>query len=360
MIKKIFLSTMIVMLAVIPRALGTTIKDNTTLQVKPNNPNIAYIGRFTPDSRYGWPGSVIKFRFQGTTVGATFKLTHRQKSSIQVIINGKPGKILKITPKQQFYLIADDLSVGSHTVELWKREEGYLSEIKFLALYLNRGAKLLPVKRQTRRILIVGDSITCGFGNEATTPKEGNNADNENSYLAYGPVAARTLNSEIMLIAWSGRGVYRNNSLKNDTINTMPQLFDRTLPLRSKPIWDHQKYVPQLIVINLGTNDLSRGKGGIKQELAEKDFAAAYNKFLAKLNKLYPQAKFILAFGPMRQQPASQWLQNIAAKRDNAIYLEFPRLKGKEYFGAYGHPSVKMDRIMAKHLVKQAKQLMNW
>ena len=329
-------------------------------RIKPTAKKIAYIGRFSDDFRCGWPGSTIKFRFSGTAVGGAFELTHRKKSSIQVIVDGRATKVLHLTPKQQFYMLADKLPAGDHIVELWKQEEGYLSEIKFLGLYLEPKARLLSVKRYKRRILIIGDSITCGFGNMATKQGDGNNADTENSYLAYGPVAARQLNSEIVIIARSGRGIYRNNSLKNDTINTMPQLFARTLPLRTKPRWNHQNYIPQLIIINLGTNDLSRGKGGVKPELAEKDFTTAYNKFLARLNKLYPQAKVILAFGPMRQQPVSQWLQNIAAKGDNAIYLEFPRLKGKEHFGAYGHPSVKMDRIMAAHLAKQAKQLMNW
>ena len=108
-------------------------------------------------------------------------------------------------------------------------------------------------------LLFVGDSITCGYGNEISTMKpdafhyttQGSNAN-----LAWGAVAARQLDAEYVAVAVSGRGVYRNYS--GAAGDLLPVIYDKTLPDdATAPAWDIARYTPDVVVVNLGTNDFS-------------------------------------------------------------------------------------------------------
>jgi lysophospholipase L1-like esterase len=329
------------------------------LQVKPDNSKLFYSGRFSNDFRFGWSGSAVSFAFKGQSARAVLKLMWGRKVALQVVVDGKPTKVIFVTSRQTHYPLVTSLPDGIHHLQIWQRTEGGFGELKFMGLELNSGATLLKVKPPERRLLFIGDSITCGYGNEAKTKPEGNTVENENSYLAYGALTARALNSDIMTICWSGKGVYRNCSLNNDKIDTLPQLFDRTLPGNKQLVWNHKNYRPQLIVINLGTNDAAQS-GNKKAPLDEKLFLTTYETFIKYLQQLYPKAKIIIAIGPMQLKPLSEWLQQFASTRKNIYYLEFLGKVGEEYIAGHWHPSVKMHKIMAEQLTTKIKKIMNW
>jgi len=206
----------------------------------------------------------------------------------------------------------------------------------------------------------VGDSITCGYGNEAERPGQGNNRTNENGYLAYGPIAGRALGAETTLVCWSGKGMYRNRDAKNDRKDTIPELFDRTLPQDGDTTWDHASWVPDVIVINLGTNDLHRGRKKAKPELTEEMFLGAYGTFVDRLREWYPEATVIAAVGPMVHKPFTGWLSDFAAGREGVEYLHFEGRKGMEWVGGHWHPSVKMHRLMGTTLAAKIGELTGW
>lgn len=56
-----------------------------------------------------------------------------------------------------------------------------------------------------RRILVIGDSFSAGFGNIAGANCS-RSADDENALLAFPALAARALGAELQLLAWSGAG----------------------------------------------------------------------------------------------------------------------------------------------------------
>ena len=57
------------------------------------------------------------------------------------------------------------------------------------------------------------------------------------------------------------------------------------------------RFQPQLICINLGTNDFSTGGPDVDK------FVAAYRQFAAGLLKQYPTSKLVLLQGPMNNSP---------------------------------------------------------
>ena len=330
--------------------------------VQPDNPDIVKMGRFSKDHQFGWTAAGFRFKMNATDVDAVLKLTASRAGAVQVVVDGKPTEVIQLKRDQTVYPLARDLPAGEHTIEVWKRTEGFLGQVQLVELKLNAGAKLLPLKAHDRKILVIGDSISCGYGNEAKEMKEGNTPENENGYMAYGPLAARELNAEVMMVCWSGKGVYRDRSEKNDQATTIPKIFDRALPLSDKAVWDHSRYVPDVIVINLGTNDLFRGKQKQKPELTKEMYLGAYRDFIKQLEALYPKAKIIAAFGPMAQRPITEWLPELAKedKKVSVLIWTYPEKDRQSYIGGHWHPSVKMNELMGRELAAKIREVMGW
>jgi len=329
-----------------------------------SRPPPRYIGRFdTKDAagpRCAWSGSSIVARFEGTALNAKLK---GNKDLVQVIVDGKPTLALTLTKEQTVYRVANELGDGTHTVELFKRTEAMVGTIEFLGFELQAGKKLLdPPARAPHRIELIGDSITCGYGNE-DDKKENHFAPlTENNYMAYGAVAARDLQAEYMCIAWSGRKMWPDN--------TIPEIYGRTLPGDAQSRWEFSAWDPQVIVINLGTNDFGKGNPD------EKGWTDGYKAFVKTLRVRYPAAAIYCAVGSMMSDswpPEKKALSTIRgyltrmidelskAGDKNIRYLEFaPQDINANGVGADWHPNVKTNRIMADTLVAAVKKDLGW
>src|SRR5207247_2274360 len=106
--------------------------------------------------------------------------------------------------------------------------------------------------------------------------------------VAYGAVAARGVNAELITVAWSARGMYRN--FAGDMTDTLPVLYASTLGDSARN-WDHSSWIPDAVVINLGSNDFQQGDPG-------QPFVATYTAFVRRLRGYYPNALIICAVGP--------------------------------------------------------------
>lgn len=342
-------------------ALPQTARAGEPAIIAPDNPHLHFIGRFTDDKSFGWSASAIRFKFNGTAVTALFTVTKGKEAGILAVVDGKPAEAKLILKSGQMeYPIADQLPPGEHTVELVKTSEGYIGEVMFNGLKFPAPGKLLPPgPDRERRILVIGDSITCGYGNEAPDVGGGNNVNNENAYLSYPLVAARALNADAVTICWSGKGLFRDRSLKDDQTTTLPKLFDRALPMSPKPDYDHTKFIPHVIAINLGTNDMNEEKGK-KPALRKGDYQTACRDFIKRLRELYPDAKIILSIGPMELKNLVGWQAEVAKELTDVHTLVYPRKDGKEYLGGHWHPSVKMDEEMGQQLAAKIREITGW
>jgi hypothetical protein len=98
---------------------------------------------------------------------------------------------------------------------------------------------------------------------------------------------ARWLHAQAHLVSYGGRGITRNWD-GNTNVNTLPVFFPRALPDDPASIWDHTKYMPDVIVINDGT-DLDSGP------MDAAKFTDAYAAFVATVRKAYPGAYILLS-----------------------------------------------------------------
>eukprot|EP00947_MAST-08B_sp_MAST-8B-sp1_P002399 g2399.t1 len=167
--------------------------------------------------------------------------------------------------------------------------------------------------RPTRSIEFLGDSITCGFGNLVTTGLERVSCVLPNAWHKwedFGKAFPRLLQSRFGAKAHtqciSQSGICRNgNTVKRTTPFNVTHYIHRTLPTVPEatwPAWNYSRFVPDVAVVNLGTNDYDIARhvpGNYAPSLT--DFAGNYTALLVDYVSRY-QGRLrglVVACGPM-------------------------------------------------------------
>lgn len=299
-------------------------------------------GRVTADGRFGWPGVYFEGRFKGTSVTVSVEAG---EDHLAVLIDGVERTVLRKPGKVQRRF--DGLANGEHVIRVEKLTETQRGYSRMIGITTN-GMPLSPPVHK-RRVEFIGDSHSVGYGDTATT-RECTDAvvhDTTNTQLAFGPLLAKRWGADYRVIAFSGRGVVRNYSGGNPG-QTLPVLYARAIPGEPAPaVQDGWK--PQLIVINLGTNDFSTpvhaGEAWKDAAALHADYQAKYIGFVRKLRAANPQARFLLMGAPAFIAD----VRTVAAAT-GATPVAVPQL---EFTGCHFHPSLKDQRLMAD-LVEQA------
>jgi lysophospholipase L1-like esterase len=347
-----------------PTSTATVLPTATATASPVSGSGALFIGRFdTSDAagpKFAWSATTIKANFTGTGIAVNLKSTG--DNWFNVIIDGVVGTPVNVASGTTMPVaLAVGLASGSHTVELVRRTEAWVGEVQFLGFTVTDGQLLTPPATAARRIEFIGDSITCGYGNEGTSQYQSFTTKNENAYLAYGSVAARALGADQITVAWSGKGVIRNYG--GDTNEMMPELYPRILPYNSTLTWDAGQWLPQVVVINLGTNDFSVG-------VPDKEaFTTAYANFVQKIRSQYGDAHIYCAVGPMlngdnlasARDFVTTVVNQFASAGDAKVQLiEFAMQDGTLGYGEDWHPTVATHAQMAEQLVQQIQADLGW
>ncbi|MFA6837195.1 MAG: SGNH/GDSL hydrolase family protein [Fibrobacteraceae bacterium] len=228
-----------------------------------------------------WSGSAFTIAFTGTEV----KIKLSAPGSVFNVYIDSDTTVLDLSQSnEEEHLLADNLSFGPHVVTVYKRTEAqYGSAIfKGFSILGTPSASILPAL-PTKRIEFIGNSITCGYGNLDSIKEHTFDILTEDHSFTYAAMAAKNLGAEEHTVCFSGRGMYRNNT--GDTDGTLPELFLLQEPYGSD--WNFQTWMPDLVSINLGTNDFYLG---IPDSAA---FVNASVTFVKKIRTFYPSASIV-------------------------------------------------------------------
>ncbi len=319
---------------------------------------VRFVGRFDDADpagpRFAWPGSAIETRVSGGSLDV--RLRDSGTNEFQVVLDGAPLGVIATSPGRERYTLGG-LGDGEHEVTLYKRTEARLGEVQFLGFIPGPGAHLLPVPPPpSRHIEFIGDSITAGYGNEGPNPMCPFTPSTENEYMAFGALTARALGADHVTIAWSGK-----------TVEQMAEIWDRTLPDHVDSRWSFRDWIPDAVVVNLGTNDFSFRDPG-------KSFVASYVGFLDRVRARYPTAFLFCTLGPMLADtyPPGAW--NLShARAYIAAAVEAERSKGETRIafvefpvqepmtaGCHFHPNLTTHRTMADQLTVAIRSKLGW
>ena len=164
------------------------------------------------------------------------------------------------TSKDWYTLWQTEVS-GRYTVRLVRLTENTRGRLTLLAVACD-GTVHEPEEPRLR-IEFVGDSITCGYGNEADDPMEHFLPQHENGWQTASARAARALCADWSCVSVSGitvsAGKYKNTYHAGNI--SMEQLYRYTdLPAdyarqKTPEEWSFAAHPVDAIVVNLGTND---------------------------------------------------------------------------------------------------------
>lgn len=347
---------------------ATVVRADPGSQAPTGLASIRYIGRFDrrdpAGPRFAWPGTALVAAFTGT--GLEVRLRDSWMSSFSVVVDGGNPTTLTTNAGAETYSLASGLLAGEHTVVLTKRTEAAFGTVQLLSVTPVGGRLLGPTPTAKRHIEYVGDSITCGLGDLGVGPWCHSTAANEDETVAYGALAAAALEAEVSVIAYSGIGL-----LVSPTSVAIPSMFLRTLPSDGTGALGQEveSAPPDVVVVNLGTNDFGRGDPGPAFERTMVAFLGE------ELRVRYPQAFIICALSPMltdalRASPmertkARAYLQSAVRDRRadgdaRVSYLEFDEQSPVDGYGCDMHPSLKTHRQMAAKLVSAIRLLTGW
>ena len=346
--------------------------------ISPTDKHIQYTGRisFTNPERpaFNFPGIQIRAAFEGTSL----RMMAKPNSGyfMAQIDKAEPFKVAFRGERDSLVTLATALVDGVHTVKLMYAIEGYEFFPEFWGFVLDEGKKLVDAPAlPSRKIEFIGNSITCGYGNEGLKKEEHFDYATENHYYSYASITARNLDAQHWVVARSGIGAYRNyNGPKtgNPESNMLaqyehigyawkPELRKEATFLSEK--WDFNRYQPDVVCINLGTNDLSTSNYDVK--LLKQN----YNKLLKTVRQHNPKAKIVFLTGTMlydkEMELQRQILNEVTAEAkkagDKEIYrFDMAPISGDEWYGNDWHPNVYMDEKMAGELTAYLRSLMNW
>ncbi len=336
--------------------------------VNANDPAIHYVGRVAHTgltAQIYWSGTEVDLNFSGTGVDADLD-DETGRNYYNVLVDGKPVSRLHAEAGLHTYTLASGLPPGNHNVGLYRLTEEVHGPTGFAGFRLAPGGKVLPPTAPKRhKMEFYGNSITSGYSIEDT---EGDSNDPKyfNNYLTYAALTARHFDAEYHCISKSGIGV----KVGWYPI-IMPQLFDRLNPFDSTDKWDFSRFVPDVVVVNLLSNDIMlRHMPDNPNYVAtfgtvpptDDVFRDAYRDFLRALRGKYPQARIVCTLDAWKDTEKDGYRYHHII--DSAVAEMHDTLIGTCYFyyskSMAGHPKVRDHEVMAARLETYVDSLMHW
>ncbi len=182
-----------------------------------------------------------------------------------------------------------------HMVTILKLTEAAMSYAALVELEVVDGELVkgqFPAKPDLK-LEFIGDSITCGYG-VLGEPESEYTLREENGLLSYAQVATELLGARARFFSVSGYGTFVD--YEGNIEGNVPRLYPYINWFADKEmLYDYKEYIPDVIIINLGTND----SGHIGKDWVQEGFVKSYSNFITRLKEIYPKTKILCICGTL-------------------------------------------------------------
>ncbi len=225
--------------------------------------------------------------------------------------------------------IAKYLEEGEHTFRILKQTESRLSRTVLKELSFTGTMKEPPAEKPLY-IEFIGDSITGGYGNLTTgNPADVGSSLYQDGTQAYAFLTAEALNADCSVVSCSGIGITQGYVDFN-----ISDFYPCNSYYRDKS----EKYVatriPDIVVINLGTNDFSK-------KADAQEFSADVQAFIESIREMYgADVPIVWAYNMMNEGNSSiirSVLRTLGGEESGYFTVSLSR----DTSGGNSHPSLE-------------------
>ncbi|MCI5750990.1 MAG: GDSL-type esterase/lipase family protein [Oscillospiraceae bacterium] len=291
------------------------------------------------------------------------------QARVAVYVNGERVVDEMIDSAEKTFRVAENDEITTSEIQIIKLSETAQSTIGIKPFVLAEGESVAPAEAKPLKIEFIGDSITCGYGVDDEVKENHFSTSTEDVTKAYAYKTAQLLDADYSMVSISGWGIisgYTNDPSKKADSQQIPLYYGKlgysynkfagtTAPQDID--WDFSRFKPDIIVINLGTNDNSYVKGD-KDKRAE--FEAAYMDFIGQVRENNPDADIFCVLGIMGAELFNEMGEAaIIYSEDNGDdkvhFLQLPTQDGTLGYAADWHPTEATHEVAAEYLAGEIK-----
>ncbi len=324
------------------------------------------------DPKTGWmafPGTKSRICFSGSCkVGVEIEEqpfnSETDCDCIYLIRDEKDTVKCQLTKGKNMYEVGF-FGAGLHSVEVIKLTESQVGKMRVASFVVDSmGVDFTVMESEyvsDYTIEFIGNSITCGYGNEDTTNIVGFHAIHQNVMKTYAALVAEHYSADAYFTAYSGRGLARNYG--GSTEGLMPEFYERWMPDEVDARIEEGAFLPvDMIVVNIGTNDMN-SEITTGTPLDTTLFVKRYVDFISRIRQIHGNVPVICTVGPMLNDGYPQGGRFLSRCVDyvKEVVSISNRNSGNVYFFAYApqtapfgedfHPSAITHRRMADELI---------
>lgn len=331
---------------------------------------------------FDFPGVTATVTTSGSTYfEAVFASTCTDPTRLESSVDGKPP--LDTHARGSFWLYATDamphsIMLGSgldpalqHTLQIRQAVEarwagcGPNASVELAGVFTDGTPSASPAL-PARRIEWVGDSISAGFGaapdrSHPSTPCPSASACEDPSHTAALGGVCLSLNATCAIVAVSGTTVIPTNASIEIAKPPLPLLYPRALTYDSSDAWNFSSWIPDAVVVNIGTNDAALPNFNV-------DYVPVLTAFLVNLSSqagwyggaVSRPPRALLYCGPMVHTYCGPMQSAVAGAVAAGADAAFLGLINATLDGCDGHPGPEGNAMMAKALSPLIQAAMGW
>ncbi|MDO4960589.1 MAG: GDSL-type esterase/lipase family protein [Eubacteriales bacterium] len=324
-------------------------------------------------------GSGCEFSFYGdqltlTFAGDTSAVSGNTKlyPRIAIYVNGERTHDFMIDSPEKTVNVVNASTPAVYTVKVLKLSEAQMSIAGIKNISVHSINNVVPTPDKNMLIEFVGDSLSCGYGVDDTAAGNVFYTSTEDVTKSYAYKTAELLGADYSIVAFSGYGVLPGTSmlLDGDFIapKSMLQYYERLSYSRghigtnvyAEAIdWDFSRQ-PDVIVVNLGTNDYEYIRTGAD---SIQDFKDYYREMLDRIMNNNPDSKILCTLGIMGQELCPQVEEVVneinAGPGSRDIYtMRFDVMQASDGLVTNGHPGEATYTKNAEQLTAKIREIM--
>ncbi|MCR5743767.1 MAG: GDSL family lipase [Lachnospiraceae bacterium] len=311
--------------------------------------------------------------------------------SLDIVLYGDSGAANSTTDNAARYavyvdgerVVDEQMTVGAKTVNVFSGDEQRTATVRLVKLsevassllgvksiQVGKGT-ITPTADSNYYVEFVGDSITCAYGVDDEDRNSHFKTSTEDATKSYAYKTCELLNADYSLVSISGYGIvsgYTGSKGVKSEKQLMPLFYENLgycphsggAYMSADVAWNFERQ-PDVIVVNLGTNDNSYT--GSDAELIE-EYRLGYIDFLGQIRAKNPDAHIICALGLMGDQLYDAVESAVASYSEasgdtNVSAYHFDPITADEGYAADWHPTEATHTRAANLLAEEIGKYLN-